>query len=154
MTAGQSRKIFLTRHGESQFNMAGRIGGDSLLTPRGEEYAALLPEILESRLPAVGVYTSVEYVASFPNFAEGVICISYGFTSNPLRIPYGLVQNAKCFASKFIGEQITSGEFASGRVFFESFAQEGACRQQANAILSQGEVGESRTHVCTRPQSL
>lgn len=56
MTAGQSRKIWLTRHGESQFNMAGRIGGDSGLTARGEEYARLLPDVLESRLPAVSVW--------------------------------------------------------------------------------------------------
>jgi broad specificity phosphatase PhoE len=55
MTAGQSRKIWLTRHGESCFNMAGRIGGDSGLTARGEEYARLLPDVLESRLPAVSV---------------------------------------------------------------------------------------------------
>jgi hypothetical protein len=54
MTAGQSRKIWLTRHGESCFNMAARIGGDSGLTARGEEYARLLPDVLESRLPAVG----------------------------------------------------------------------------------------------------
>jgi broad specificity phosphatase PhoE len=53
MTAGQSRKIWLTRHGESCFNMAARIGGDSGLTARGEEYARLLPDVLESRLPAV-----------------------------------------------------------------------------------------------------
>jgi len=53
MTAGQSRKIWLTRHGESQFNKSGRIGGDSMLTPRGEDYARLLPDVLDSRLPAV-----------------------------------------------------------------------------------------------------
>ncbi|WIA42087.1 hypothetical protein OEZ86_009363 [Tetradesmus obliquus] len=52
MTAGQSRKIWLTRHGESCFNMAGRIGGDSGLTARGEAYARLLPDVLDSRLPA------------------------------------------------------------------------------------------------------
>jgi 6-phosphofructo-2-kinase/fructose-2,6-biphosphatase len=59
MHAGQSRKIWLTRHGESQFNQAQRIGGDSGLTARGEEYARLLPDVLESRLPAVrrGVWT-------------------------------------------------------------------------------------------------
>jgi broad specificity phosphatase PhoE len=39
--------------GESQFNQAQRIGGDSGLTARGEEYARLLPDVLESRLPAV-----------------------------------------------------------------------------------------------------
>jgi broad specificity phosphatase PhoE/predicted kinase len=36
------REIWLTRHGESQFNVAGRVGGDSPLSPRGCEYASNL----------------------------------------------------------------------------------------------------------------
>jgi broad specificity phosphatase PhoE len=43
----------ITSAGHSQFNQAQRIGGDSGLTVRGEEYARLLPDVLESRLPAV-----------------------------------------------------------------------------------------------------
>lgn len=31
---GRPRRIWLTRHGESQFNVAGKIGGNSLLSPR------------------------------------------------------------------------------------------------------------------------
>ena len=53
MTAGQSRKIWLTRHGESEYNRLGKIGGDSMITERGETYAQLLPEVLDTRLPAV-----------------------------------------------------------------------------------------------------
>jgi broad specificity phosphatase PhoE len=53
MTAGQSRKIWLTRHGESEYNRLGKIGGDSMITERGETYAQLLPDVLEGRLPAV-----------------------------------------------------------------------------------------------------
>ncbi|MES1907599.1 MAG: hypothetical protein MHM6MM_000686 [Cercozoa sp. M6MM] len=34
--------IFLTRHGESLFNVEGRIGGDSSLSPRGQRYARKL----------------------------------------------------------------------------------------------------------------
>jgi hypothetical protein len=45
-----------THTGHSQFNQAQRIGGDSGLTVRGEEYARLLPDVLESRLPAVSVW--------------------------------------------------------------------------------------------------
>jgi hypothetical protein len=37
----------------SQFNLEGRIGGDSNLAPLGEEYAAALPEMLMDRLPVV-----------------------------------------------------------------------------------------------------
>lgn len=36
------RPIFLTRHGESEWNAQGRIGGDPDLTPRGREYAVAL----------------------------------------------------------------------------------------------------------------
>lgn len=31
------RSIYLCRHGESELNVTGRIGGDSGLTPRGKE---------------------------------------------------------------------------------------------------------------------
>jgi broad specificity phosphatase PhoE/predicted kinase len=46
------RRIWLTRHGESQFNVLGRIGGDSWLSPRGAEYAKALGRFLPSRLGA------------------------------------------------------------------------------------------------------
>ena len=39
------RKIWLTRHGESAYNLAGKLGGDSPLSSRGEAYAALLPDV-------------------------------------------------------------------------------------------------------------
>lgn len=45
------RKIWLTRHGESAYNLAGKLGGDSPLSPRGEAYAALLPDIIVDRVP-------------------------------------------------------------------------------------------------------
>ncbi|KAF6754542.1 bifunctional 6-phosphofructo-2-kinase/fructose-2,6-bisphosphate 2-phosphatase [Ephemerocybe angulata] len=40
------RSIYLSRHGESQFNVQGKIGGDSLLSPRGMQYAAALPALI------------------------------------------------------------------------------------------------------------
>ena len=48
---GRSRRIWLTRHGESEFNVAGKIGGNSALSPRGAAYAQLLPAVLASRVP-------------------------------------------------------------------------------------------------------
>jgi broad specificity phosphatase PhoE len=51
------RPIWLTRHGESEFNVVGRIGGDAPLTHRGEEYAGALGEFFGSR-PAPVVWTS------------------------------------------------------------------------------------------------
>lgn len=35
------RSIYLCRHGESELNVKGRIGGDSGLTPRGKEVYAV-----------------------------------------------------------------------------------------------------------------
>ncbi|KAJ2924626.1 hypothetical protein H1R20_g12456, partial [Candolleomyces eurysporus] len=44
------RSIFMSRHGESQFNVAGKIGGDSLLSPRGMQYAAALPALITDNI--------------------------------------------------------------------------------------------------------
>ncbi len=38
----EPRRIFLTRHGESQFNTVGRLGGDSDITTAGQTYARAL----------------------------------------------------------------------------------------------------------------
>ena len=40
------RSIWLSRHGESEFNLDGKIGGDSMLSERGEMYAKKLPELV------------------------------------------------------------------------------------------------------------
>jgi hypothetical protein len=48
---GRPRKIWLTRHGESQFNTQDKIGGNSPLSARGQMYSQLLPDILASRIP-------------------------------------------------------------------------------------------------------
>ncbi|KAG9296690.1 hypothetical protein G9A89_001322 [Geosiphon pyriformis] len=44
------RSIFFTRHGESMFNLMGKIGGDSDLSPRGRQYGAALPKIIHEHL--------------------------------------------------------------------------------------------------------
>lgn len=44
------RSIYIIRHGESQHNVEGRIGGDSLLSSAGERFAAALPALLEAHL--------------------------------------------------------------------------------------------------------
>ena len=43
------RRIWLTRHGESQFNVEGRIGGDATLTERGSAYARALADFVRGR---------------------------------------------------------------------------------------------------------
>lgn len=44
------RSIYIMRHGESQHNVEGKIGGDALLSPAGEKFSAALPELLKTHL--------------------------------------------------------------------------------------------------------
>lgn len=53
------RTIYITRHGESYNNVIGRLGGDSKLTPRGEEFAKKLGEYVNQlQHPNFKVWTS------------------------------------------------------------------------------------------------
>lgn len=52
------RTIWLTRHGESKSNIAGRIGGDAPLSQRGKEYAEALGAFVHSRCSDPVVWTS------------------------------------------------------------------------------------------------
>ncbi|EGD78256.1 fructose-2,6-bisphosphatase [Salpingoeca rosetta] len=53
------RHIYITRHGESEFNTVGKIGGDSSLSPRGMEYAQRLKQFMdEQELPNLRVWCS------------------------------------------------------------------------------------------------
>lgn len=53
------RTIYLTRHGESIFNLQGKIGGDADLSERGWEYSrALAKYIAEQDIPRLRVWTS------------------------------------------------------------------------------------------------
>ncbi|GIL67684.1 hypothetical protein Vafri_21012 [Volvox africanus] len=47
------RKIWLSRHGESEYNQKGLIGGNSSLSSRGERYSRALREALIARLPQI-----------------------------------------------------------------------------------------------------
>ncbi|CAH7683224.1 histidine phosphatase superfamily [Phakopsora pachyrhizi] len=44
------RSIFFTRHGESQYNVEAKIGGDSCLSKRGLEYAKALPALIANSI--------------------------------------------------------------------------------------------------------
>jgi len=53
------RTIYLTRHGESLFNVSGRIGGDSNISERGEQYAKALSYFFNQQtIPGLRVWTS------------------------------------------------------------------------------------------------
>jgi len=56
---GTGNTIFLTRHGESQNNLFGRIGGNAELSDRGEKYAQALSSFMSSlQLSDLTVWTS------------------------------------------------------------------------------------------------
>ncbi|KAL7418435.1 Fructose-2,6-bisphosphatase [Cryptotrichosporon argae] len=44
------RSIYLSRHGESMYNVEGKIGGDSDLSPRGWQYAKALPDMVKQNI--------------------------------------------------------------------------------------------------------
>jgi len=44
------RTFFLTRHGQSEYNLLGKIGGDSGLTPAGIEYARRLSQFAQEHI--------------------------------------------------------------------------------------------------------
>ncbi|KAM3911961.1 6-phosphofructo-2-kinase/fructose-2,6-bisphosphatase 1 isoform 2-T2 [Leptodactylus fuscus] len=53
------RSIYLSRHGESELNLMGRIGGDSGLSARGKQYAHALGNFVKSqKIPDLKVWTS------------------------------------------------------------------------------------------------
>ncbi|XP_072135088.1 6-phosphofructo-2-kinase/fructose-2,6-bisphosphatase 2-like isoform X8 [Mobula birostris] len=53
------RTIYLSRHGESEYNSLGRLGGDSGLSHRGKQYAEALRQFVEEqRIPDLKVWTS------------------------------------------------------------------------------------------------
>lgn len=49
------RKIWFSRHGESEYNMYAKIGGDSNISPQGQIYAKMLPDLLVDRVPLVSI---------------------------------------------------------------------------------------------------
>ncbi|XP_057344022.1 6-phosphofructo-2-kinase/fructose-2,6-bisphosphatase 4 isoform X8 [Manis pentadactyla] len=53
------RSIYLCRHGESEFNLKGRIGGDPGLSPRGREFARSLAQFInDQNIKELKVWTS------------------------------------------------------------------------------------------------
>lgn len=48
------RSIYLSRHGESEWNVTGQLGGDPNLTPRGRKYSKCLADFMESEFTKQG----------------------------------------------------------------------------------------------------
>lgn len=72
------RPIWLTRHGESAFNVLGIIGGDADLSPAGEEYAQSLARFVEGRVPPG------EHVTVWTSSLRRTIQTAHPFTDKPL----------------------------------------------------------------------
>jgi len=54
------KTIYLTRHGETEMNLLGRIGGDGNLSERGRQFAAALGKYVEKEnIPHLRVWTSL-----------------------------------------------------------------------------------------------
>lgn len=51
--SGRPRKIWLTRHGESEYNKQGKLGGDPPLSEQGQVFAQMLPDVIVERTPLV-----------------------------------------------------------------------------------------------------
>ncbi|KAG9103679.1 Fructose-2,6-bisphosphatase [Ceratobasidium sp. 370] len=61
------RSIFMSRHGESQFNVEGKIGGDAPLSERGRQYASALPGLVWASTLQRTIETSAQL--SYPKLA-------------------------------------------------------------------------------------
>jgi 6-phosphofructo-2-kinase / fructose-2,6-biphosphatase 2 len=58
------RTIFFSRHGESQFNVEGKIGGDSSLSSRGMRYARALPDLITDNIGNAPLTVSIVHPSS------------------------------------------------------------------------------------------
>lgn len=58
---------FASQHGESQFNVEGKIGGDSLLSPRGMQYADALPALIKDNIGDAPLTVCATLKISSPN---------------------------------------------------------------------------------------
>lgn len=55
----RKRTIYVARHGETEFNLSGRIGGDSSLSPAGKKFAIQLGAFMkQENVPDLKVWTS------------------------------------------------------------------------------------------------
>lgn len=78
LPAGLCPAVWLSRHGESEFNVAGRIGGDSLLSPRGYAYALKLGAFIRERYPIRGEGATVSGALPSPVPAAGGVAGAAG----------------------------------------------------------------------------
>jgi len=77
------RSIFFSRHGESQFNVEGKIGGDSSLSSRGMKYACALPDLITDNIGNAPLTVSIS-PATYPLYSA-ILIRSHLTRSGPQR---------------------------------------------------------------------
>lgn len=64
------RSVWLSRHGESMYNLSGRIGGDADLSPRGHQYAKRLPDLVRQSVGVSCVIYKLFFWVTFSFFSS------------------------------------------------------------------------------------
>ncbi|CAN8064443.1 unnamed protein product [Agarophyton chilense] len=69
------RSIYLSRHGESEWNVTGQLGGDPDLTPRGRSYAQRLAKFINTEFPQKGKDMPLVWTSQLRRTRRTVECI-------------------------------------------------------------------------------
>lgn len=69
------RSIYLSRHGESEWNVTGQLGGDPGLTERGRSYAKCLSQFIDSEFKKKGRDLPLVWTSQLRRTRETVECI-------------------------------------------------------------------------------
>lgn len=75
------RQIWITRNGESESNIVGRIGGDSKLTERGQKYSKALSRFIDEERAKVNEQEYMQYLKHNENNEEFVPSSFFVWTS-------------------------------------------------------------------------
>jgi broad specificity phosphatase PhoE len=74
------RSIWLTRHGESEYNVAGRIGGDAPLSARGVAYAEALARRLPDEIGGAADAAPVVWTSTLRRTIETASRLGFSYT--------------------------------------------------------------------------
>jgi broad specificity phosphatase PhoE len=66
--------LSIGQHGESQFNVEGKIGGDSLLSPRGLQYSEALPALVTNNIGNAQLTVRLVLLGSSTSFTVDCRC--------------------------------------------------------------------------------
>lgn len=70
------------QHGESQFNVEGKIGGDAPLSARGRQYAAALPGLIKDNIGGAGLTVSLITFLRVRSFAYLIIGLDFNLAKD------------------------------------------------------------------------